>query len=73
MPGEQPSDEASQVVPLALGESVPEGRDQFDRVLPTDGRGGAAGDVCLRMMVLLERHRVAGTTGPIPAAPQRRL
>src|SRR5947209_17712476 len=73
VPGEPPSDEASQVVPLAVGELVPEGWNQRGRVLPTHRRGGAAGEVCLRMMVLLERHCVVGTTGPVPAAPQRRL
>ena len=71
--GEQPSDESSKVVPLTVAELGPEGRDQCGRSLPTDGRGGTAGEIGLRMMVLLERHRVAGTTGPIPAAPQRRL
>ncbi len=40
VPGEQPSDDASQVVPLTLGELVPEWWDQLDRVrLPTDERG----------------------------------
>jgi hypothetical protein len=61
------------VVPLAMAELVPKGRDQSGRVLPTHKRGGAAEDVGFRMMFLLEDHRVAGTTGPIPAAPRRRF
>jgi len=72
-PGEQPSDEASEVVPLDVGELVPEGRDQFGRVLPTHERGGAAEDVRLRMMVLPERRCVVGTTETTSAAPRRRL
>lgn len=42
-PGEQPSDEASEVVPLGVGELVPEGRDQLGRVLPTHERGALLG------------------------------
>jgi hypothetical protein len=73
MSGEQPSEESSQLVPLAVAELFPEGRDQWGRVLPTHRRGGAAEDVGLRMMFLREGHRVADTTGPIPAAPRWRF
>jgi hypothetical protein len=71
--GEQPSEESSPVVPLAVAELFPEGRDQCGRVLSTHGRGGAAEDVGLGMMFLLEGHRVGGTTGPTPAEPRRRF
>ncbi len=67
--GEQPSDESGKVVPLTVAELGPEGRDQCGLVLPTHERGGAAGDVRLRMMLLLERRCVVGTTETISAAP----
>ena len=73
MPGEQPPDEASELLPLALGELVPEGRAAGMRAGPLQGWGGTGPDLCLRMGKLLIVDRAAGTTGPVPAVPQRRL
>jgi hypothetical protein len=70
---EQPSDEASEFLPLALGELVPEGRAVPARAGPLQGRGGTGSDRCLRMGKLLVGDHAAGTTGPVPAVPQRRL
>lgn len=73
MPGEQPPDEASKLLPLALSELVPEGRAAWERAWPLQGWGGTGPDLCLRMGKLLVVDRVAGTTGPIPEVPQQRL
>ena len=73
MPGEKASDEAGELLPLAVGELVPEGRAAGMRAGPLQGWGGTGPDLCLRMRNLLIVDRAAGTTGPIPAVPQRRL
>ena len=73
MPGEKASDEASELLPLALGELVPEGQAAWGRAGPLQGRGGTGPDLCLRMGKLLIVDRAAGTTGPVPAVPQWRL
>jgi hypothetical protein len=73
MLGEQPPDEASELLPLALGELVPQGRAARVRAGPLQGWGGTDPDLCLRMGKLLVVDYVAGTTGPVPEVPQRRL
>jgi hypothetical protein len=73
MPGEKASDEASELLPLAVGELIPEGRAAGGRARPLQGRGGIGSDLCLRMGILLIVDRADGTTGPVPAVPQRRL
>ena len=73
MPGEKASDEASELLPLAVGELIPEGRAARVRAEPLQGWGGTDPDLCLRMVKLLFVDLVAGTTGPVPAVPQRRL
>src|SRR3954470_17678349 len=52
-PGEQPADEACELLPLALGELVPERRGRRGQDRPSQGRGGSGPDVCLRMGKLL--------------------
>src|SRR3954464_15786942 len=52
-PGDQTSDEASELLTLAEGELIPEGRDHRWRARPIQRRGGTDPDVCLRMGKLL--------------------
>ena len=60
--------------PLALGELVPEGRDQFGRALPdSTGGGDCSGCVSAHEGISWNVDRVAGTTETVPAVPQRRL
>ena len=73
MPGEELTDETSEVLALSRAESVPEGWDQLGRARPTRGRGGTVRDVHLRMRDLLEIGRDDGTTGPVRAVPRQRL
>jgi hypothetical protein len=73
MSGKQPPDEASEFLPLNLRELIPEGRAARLRAGPLQGWGGTDPDLCLRMVKLLFVDLVAGTTGPVPAVPQRRL
>jgi hypothetical protein len=73
MPGEELTDETSEVLALSRAESVPEGWDQLGRAWPACGRGGIVRDVRPRMRDLLEFGRDDGTTGPVPAVPRQRL
>jgi len=73
MSGEKTSDEASELLPLAEIELVPEGRAAGERAGSLPGRGGTGPGLGLRMASLLVVDGAAGTTGTVPAVPQRRL
>jgi hypothetical protein len=69
MPDEQVSDEASEFLPLAVGELVPEVRSARIRARRLQGWGGTGSDRCLRMGKLQVVDYAAGTTEPAPAVP----
>jgi hypothetical protein len=68
-PGEQPSDEAGEFLPLTVRELIPQEGDRCGRGGRAHRRGGTVGSFRLRMIDLLEVDRDVDTTGTVPAVP----
>ncbi len=71
--GESSPDEASELLPLAGVELIPDRRAAGERVGPLQGRAGTDPGLCLHLVGLLVFDGAGGTTGPVPIVTRRRL